>query len=399
MSLLVGPLGDLLNWSSVPYPNYPGVPACNQKGLTELGKRLTDKLMNLGMIIDVDHMSRRSISDTITIARSRGVGYPLVAGHVTFADLHRGSPEGNRNEIRKTRRQLEDIKSLGGMVAMIPTDSKVGTTTIQLPGGPLPRLYTDDCDNSSKSLAQSYLYASQDLRIGVAFGSDFNGMAPHYSPRLGDDACNGGSVRGQWQTQLARKRQATQQPGGSNPDRPLAYPFTIAGMGIFNRQVTGQREFDFNTDGLAHIGLYPDLIADLLNVGVAEYELEPLFHSASDYVTMWKRARSLAARPTPQECASWRAQGLDALVGEFCGGGNGGSPVEPNTDRPGLDYRSFPLPPRSDPAACRAACQAEGQCLAWTYVKPPNNLTPAICWLKRAVPPPVPNNCCTSGVK
>jgi hypothetical protein len=71
--------------------------------------------------------------------------------------------------------------------------------------------------------------------------------------------------------------------------------------------------------------------------------------------------------------------------------------MELNTDRPGLDYRSFEV--RADPRICRAQCEAEQPCLAWTYVAPGIQGTYARCWLKTAVPQVRPSGCCISGLK
>ena len=71
---------------------------------------------------------------------------------------------------------------------------------------------------------------------------------------------------------------------------------------------------------------------------------------------------------------------------------------EPNTDRPGSDYRSFEL--RSPvPEQCRDACWNEAQCRAFTYVRPGAQAPLARCVLKNAVPPARPADCCLSGVK
>ena len=71
---------------------------------------------------------------------------------------------------------------------------------------------------------------------------------------------------------------------------------------------------------------------------------------------------------------------------------------EPQTDRPGSDYRSFDLrDPR--PEVCRDACSSERQCRAFTYVRPGVQGRQARCWLKNAVPPARPNDCCLSGVR
>jgi len=75
-----------------------------------------------------------------------------------------------------------------------------------------------------------------------------------------------------------------------------------------------------------------------------------------------------------------------------------GPGMEANTDRPGLDYRSFDLP-AADPKLCQDACAGEANCRAFTYVRPGVQGPGARCWLKSSVPNPVSNNCCVSGVK
>jgi 1-phosphatidylinositol phosphodiesterase len=71
---------------------------------------------------------------------------------------------------------------------------------------------------------------------------------------------------------------------------------------------------------------------------------------------------------------------------------------EPQTDRPGADYRSFDLR-ESRPELCRDACWSERECRAFTYVRPGVQGRHARCGLKNAVPPARPNDCCLSGVK
>lgn len=72
--------------------------------------------------------------------------------------------------------------------------------------------------------------------------------------------------------------------------------------------------------------------------------------------------------------------------------------VEQNTDRPGQNYRNFDLD-APEPERCRAACMEDGNCRAWTYVKPGFQGPQARCWLKSGVPPAKSNTCCVSGVK
>jgi hypothetical protein len=52
----------------------------------------------------------------------------------------------------------------------------------------------------------------------------------------------------------------------------------------------GRRTFDFNVDGLAHVGMLPDMIADFQAMGLSEDDLEPLLDSADGYLRMWEKA-------------------------------------------------------------------------------------------------------------
>jgi hypothetical protein len=73
-------------------------------------------------------------------------------------------------------------------------------------------------------------------------------------------------------------------------------------------------------------------------------------------------------------------------------------PIEFSIDRIGGDYRNLELPPDPSGAACKAACEAEGRCRAWTYARPGYIGTPAHCFLKDRIKPPHRKPCCISGV-
>ena len=59
------------------------------------------------------------------------------------------------------------------------------------------------------------------------------------------------------------------------------------------QMLPGLAGWDYNLDGLQHIGLYPDLFQDMRNVGVQWEQMGPLFHSARDYVATWRRATKI----------------------------------------------------------------------------------------------------------
>jgi hypothetical protein len=75
-----------------------------------------------------------------------------------------------------------------------------------------------------------------------------------------------------------------------------------------------------------------------------------------------------------------------------------GSGLEMDTDRPGINYRSFDLDV-PEPKRCQRTCQDDPKCNAWTYVKPGVQGPKARCWLKTGVPSAKPAQCCISGVK
>lgn len=66
--------------------------------------------------------------------------------------------------------------------------------------------------------------------------------------------------------------------------------------GTFGQLKTSERTYDFNLDGLANIGLLPDFIQDLKNVGLSDEDLEPLFSCAEAYAALREK---IGARQSP----------------------------------------------------------------------------------------------------
>ncbi len=229
---------------------------CNADGLTATGQTLINVMMDMGFIIDVDHMSRLMLDDTLAIAQARN--YPLVSGHSTL----RGGQGGH--EFSVTDGQMAAIRELGGMVSAIN------------PKG--------DC-NPSSGFAYHYRHAvggmqrkPGDRYAGVGFSTDMNGFGGSTSPRFGIPNCPA-DVQGAAGTELS-------------------YPFKGILGGAFNMQSTGDRSFDFNTQGLAHYGLLADFFADVNNNFLTDEEFEPLLNSAESYIRMWTRTTSADTTPT-----------------------------------------------------------------------------------------------------
>jgi microsomal dipeptidase-like Zn-dependent dipeptidase len=260
-------------------PTHPFA-TCNKRGLTPLGEYMIRYMMAKGIVIDVDHMSNHALEHTLNIAEE--LGMPVIASHVQFYELNR---EAGRHERMRTRAQLERIRDGGGMIAAMLKDDKQDTDDVggqhHLPytSSPTGKVIADNCRHSSKTWAQMYQYAVDVMQGPVAMGSDFNGVAGHVGPRFGFDACG--------QNNIERSKQA-------RAGNQLAYPFVLPGFGTFSKQVTGLKTFDFNVDGLAHVGLLPDLVADLGKIGLTNAELDPLMRSAEGFVSVWERAEGLS---------------------------------------------------------------------------------------------------------
>jgi microsomal dipeptidase-like Zn-dependent dipeptidase len=111
--------------------------------------------------------------------------------------------------------------------------------------------------------------AKRDTRFffGVGYGSDINGLGAQGPPRAG---------------------------AASNPVR---YPFrTFDGGTVMDRQRSGSRVYDINTDGVDHYGLYPDWVEDL-RVLAGPQIVTDLANGAEAYLQMWERAEAAARVP------------------------------------------------------------------------------------------------------
>ncbi|MEO8324571.1 MAG: PAN domain-containing protein [Nitrospirota bacterium] len=79
---------------------------------------------------------------------------------------------------------------------------------------------------------------------------------------------------------------------------------------------------------------------------------------------------------------------LNKLQGQF--------QLEEGTDRPGNDYAQHM---EDSPESCRTSCARDGNCQAFTFLRPNPGLAQGQCFLKRSEPQPLANHCCVSGTR
>ena len=208
---------------------------CQNAGLTDLGETLLREMMLRGMIIEIDHLPQRSYQRAFEMLEEND--YPAAATH------------GTNFEGR--------LYALGGV-------SKTGLGRCRDPQRKGAML--DGLRNRVELIEKSGGYPAE------GFGFDLNGFAGAPGPRFGEGS------------------------GCEAPqDDPITYPFqSYSGDVTFTEPHVGKRTIDFNNEGLAHIGLLPELLEDARRDAASERDLEPLFRSAEGYLRMWERAETRA---------------------------------------------------------------------------------------------------------
>ena len=223
-SALLDTLGDTLGVQGGTIPAYPPAPHCNTRGLTDLGRHTVRRMMELGMIVNPDHMSQAAVDDTLTLLESRD--YSGVISPHGWVD------PGNWPRIWK----------LGG---------------VAWPGHSSARSYVKEW--------QEYRPRETPFLSGWGYGADLGGLS--------------------------------QQPAVEAEDPPeVQYPFkSFDGRVSFDRQVTGERTFDYVSEGVSHYGLYADWFEDL-RLRAGDEMLRDMWDGAEAYLQMWERATGVPAR-------------------------------------------------------------------------------------------------------
>jgi microsomal dipeptidase-like Zn-dependent dipeptidase len=208
---------------------------CQNHGLTPLGEFLMSEMMKRGMVMEVDHFSRRSYKRAYEILVENE--YPAVGTHGR-----------DYNGL---------LYELGG----------VSTSGFGRCRNPEVAATTDD--SFQRRLA---LMKEKNAYPGLGFGFDLNGFAGYPKPRFGELAnCS--------------------QPQSD----PITYPFkSFAGDITLEQPLVGERVLDFNTEGMVHLGLVAEYIEEVRRDGVSDEALEPLFRSAEGYIRVWETSERRA---------------------------------------------------------------------------------------------------------
>jgi microsomal dipeptidase-like Zn-dependent dipeptidase len=227
---------------TIPTPTCPdGVGFKNARGLTELGKFALDEMMARGMMIDLDHSSQQTVDDMIRFAAAKPGSYPLASGHNGLRDDARGNP--NVTEKSRTTAHYKAIIASKGVAGIGFGNSSASEYIL----------------NVRKALG-----AAPGLAINL--GSDINGFTVMPRP----EKCEGATC--------------------------------VTYSAQFPKAKMGKREWDYNVDGVAHIGLFPDFLRKVELLGGNDI-VDNLFEGAEHVAVMWEHAEQVggkvkAARPS-----------------------------------------------------------------------------------------------------
>ena len=257
--------------------NVKGKNYCSPIGLSEHGKWFLELLMEENMIIDVDHMSRLAFHDALKIAEKKN--YPLVSSHSGIRGVFKGSSHG---EDKKTDEEIIRIYKLGGMVAPILAARDVGLNTVDG--------IEHNCSHAATGWANAYAYVrnlleENGIKAAIGLGSDLNGMINLPGGRFGELGCNGNK------DQVANQSEETmiKYPFETLSGEIIEAPYYYLDQSEKNR---GERVFDYNFEGLSHVGMMPEFFEDLKMVGMKKDDFNAFMNSAEGFLQMWEKVEN-----------------------------------------------------------------------------------------------------------
>lgn len=148
-----------------------------RKGLTELGKKAVNMLLDEGIIVDLAHMSPESTDQSIAIHEKRNL--PVIMSHGYLREI-RNDPRG------LTKQQVQKIYELQGMIAITSGEGMLHPHDSDFAGKG-----EDYCKNTIDDYLLHYKklqqYVGEEAPIG--WGSDANGFVSHFRPKYGQLGC------------------------------------------------------------------------------------------------------------------------------------------------------------------------------------------------------------------
>ncbi len=286
----------------------------NRIGLTNFGRTLIAEMVRLKMPIDLAHASNQCQLDIMSVVPSN---YSLYNSHTKFDSLLRPSSAQafygshvvarergflltpDMEQVYADRRVMVGLRTASVDVYDAATDTT----------DPLDYAVPNDCPGSALSFGQMVKHADS-LGLDFAYGTDFNTGVSQLGPRFGGGACYAASDT----LTFTHRSTRPHNPGNwgdlsSQADRTTR----IAGRNYYR-------------NGLAHIGMLPELTWDLQNEIIVGTDsdgpvrgvegAQHLTRGAQLFINMWDRAYSGNRRVSSVRAPAFVAPAR--LVGEAC---------------------------------------------------------------------------------
>ncbi len=187
-------------------------PSCTVYGSCGGGAAVIEAIKAHGMILDLAHMGQIGRMEVLGLGTSstisplaqncdlslpecQATAYPAISSHAGLREMA-PAPDftgGGRNEAALTAEMIARISAIGGIIGIGTTATDVKSANEAAPGAwPAAQGQTvsNNCGGSSKTFAQSYLYALRRMGgKGITLGTDINGLEDRLNPRFGTQGC------------------------------------------------------------------------------------------------------------------------------------------------------------------------------------------------------------------
>ena len=227
---------------------YPARNQCNARWLTPIGLYTYKKLMEQGIIFDIDHLEYEMKSQALELAEAQDPPYPFVSTHGTFG--------GTSND------QAKRILKNGGH--LYPS---IGST----------RGFIGDM-TETKTLSDA---AGNTHLFGFGFGTDTDGLSGQMGPR----------------SDIAAGKELTYPfvlfkgaPFDNLPDFAKATGVTFKQPEERDASGAG-RTWHEDMDGNAHYGMMSDMVQEMRLEGTPQ-QMQMLFNAAEVYLQTWERTEA-----------------------------------------------------------------------------------------------------------
>jgi microsomal dipeptidase-like Zn-dependent dipeptidase len=226
----------------------------NSVGLLPEGKNLLQEMARRKMLFEIDHCSRKARTEI----------HQYFTNSSSYSHAEGFDSKEDTGEYMPTQQEVSRMQTVGGVFGV-----RTGPNA-QLPfrGSPV----ANRAHTSGRSVAQ-IVSMGKSMGLAMALGTDMMGFVPQ----------SGARFRGSQKHAIVASGLPRQSPDNPATDKPVG----------------GSALNEYDVFGLRHVGLEPDLLDDLENLGLRIPEMK---NSAERVLRMWERCYQPTRSPlTPAQ--------------------------------------------------------------------------------------------------